>query len=226
MKETDMPNTEIYGVTRDIIPRLNWTTVTMQPFLTKWLFQEKLSHMKTKKEWVESYLDDSPIKPAKFCVIAEQPESLIGFWLSKEDMDSFFLNLDRITFHLKDALGVIDVRSESKLIHTFPFVQEDERLWAGLQSLEAYRRQSLDLLLAPASEELRWVLGPEATSHLFGKQARQLLVPYTEMERLLKTLPDYFDTALYGQMSLFRDTWRYLENEQKRVSYSAPFLAI
>ena len=146
MKETDMPNTEIYGVTRDIIPRLNWTTVTMQPFLTKWLFQERLSHMKTKKEWVESYLDDSPIKPAKFCVIAEQPESLIGFWLSKEDMDSFFLNLDRITFHLKDALGVIDVRSESKLIHTFPFVQEDERLWAGLQSLEAYRRQSLDLL--------------------------------------------------------------------------------
>lgn len=218
MKEIDMPQTEIHGVVREVLPRLNWATVTMQPFLTKWLFQEKLSHMKTKKEWVESYLDDSPIKPAKFCVIAEQPESLIGFWLSKEDMDSFFLNLDRITFHLKDALGVIDVHSESKLVHTFPFVQEDMRLWAGLQSLEAYRRQSLDLLLAPAAEGLRWVLGTDETSHLFGEQARQLLAPYTEMEGLLKTLPDYFDTALYGQMSLFRDTWRYLENEQKRVS--------
>lgn len=217
MRESDMPKTEIQGVTREIIPRLNWTTVTMQPFLTKWLFQERLSHMKTKSEWLASYLDDSPVKPAKFCVIAEAPESVLGFWLSKEDLDSFFANLDQITFHLKDALGIIDVHSESKLIHTFPFIQEDARLWAGLQSLEAYRRQSLDLLLAPAAEELRWVLGTDATSRLFGEQARQLLAPYTEMEGLLKTLPEFFDVPLYAHMSLFKDTWRYLENEQRRA---------
>lgn len=218
MKETDMPQTEIHGVVREVFPRLSWANVTMQPFLTKWLFQEKLSHMKTKSEWIESHLDGSPVKPAKFCVIAEQPEAIVGFWLSKEDLDRHFMNLDQIVFHLKDALGLIDVHSESKLIHTFPFIQEDARLWAGLNAMETYRRQSLDLLLAPAAEGLHWVLGTDATSHLFGEQARQLLAPYTEMEGLLKTLPDYFDTPLYGQMSLFRDTWRYLENEQKRAS--------